>query len=281
MHIKVPMRHRSQRSARSRWILEETTENEGGRHILPRMESADQQGDKVTGGARQGQEVVSLVPIFAEFKPELAVIQRVDDNLGVVSHVRRHNLPIWSTSTRVHNSNAILGDVDLEIPRVRVVLVAEVAYREPAPSEGNWVFQAHPRDGVQLNRSHFTIRLTMIAGVSGLRDADDAHADIICRSMVHGAIDARDVYEVGPDAALPATLDWYGLLARRPRRSSGYKNPGLTQASTFAPRLEMESEVVAVVTRDRAAPMDRTITGSACLPQQLLRQIPQRVGNSL
>mmetsp|Transcript_948 Transcript_948/g.3124 ORF Transcript_948/g.3124 Transcript_948/m.3124 type:complete len:268 (-) Transcript_948:32-835(-) len=245
------------------------------------MEAADQQRDEVARRPRERNKMVDLVHLFAELQPELAGIQGVDDNLGVIRGVWGQHFAALAVRTWVHDLDVILRDVDLQVARVRVVLVPVVADWEPARPGGDQVLQAHLGDGVELEGAQDAIGVAVRTTIGRLRLADNVHADVVRRGVVHAAVDPRNLNQVGTDAALPTTADGNGLAAVGPRCGRGYEDASLAKAPALAPRLEVQGEVVVGGSRDPPAHVGGPIAGGVDLPQDLLGQASEGLGDGL
>mmetsp|Transcript_93318 Transcript_93318/g.273176 ORF Transcript_93318/g.273176 Transcript_93318/m.273176 type:complete len:221 (-) Transcript_93318:542-1204(-) len=148
VHVKAVVVHGREGGAGSGRVLEELAKDEGRGHVLPRVEAADQQRDEVTRGPRERHKVVDLVGLVGELQPELAGVEGVDDDLGVVRCVGCKDFAALPVSTWMHDLDVVLRDVDLQVTRVRVVLVSVVAHREAAGAGGYEILQAHLGDRV-------------------------------------------------------------------------------------------------------------------------------------
>mmetsp|Transcript_93725 Transcript_93725/g.264585 ORF Transcript_93725/g.264585 Transcript_93725/m.264585 type:complete len:208 (-) Transcript_93725:90-713(-) len=167
----------------------------------------------------------------------------------------------------------ILGNVDLQVPRVRVVLVPVMAHREAARAGRNQVFQAHPGDRVQLERAEHAIGMALDVAAHGLGNANDVHTDIVCGRVVHCLGDQRDLDQVGPNATLPAARDGHRLARVRTRRGCGDKHSRLAEAAALAARLEMQGEMETVVSRDFRAAVHGPLAAAPCAADDLLPEV--------
>mmetsp|Transcript_5530 Transcript_5530/g.10412 ORF Transcript_5530/g.10412 Transcript_5530/m.10412 type:complete len:271 (-) Transcript_5530:291-1103(-) len=210
LDVQVVVGDAHQRRSGGRRILEQPAQDESSRHILPCMETADQQGDQISRGPRQGYEVVYLVLFLTKLKPELAGVQGMDNHLWIIRRVRSQNLAAPALGARVDDLHVVLRDVDLQVSRVRVVLVTEMPHREAAGPGGKDVLQTHPRDGIELEGSDHTVGLSQPPVSLWLCCARDVHADVVRRRMVHVGIDSGDFDQVGPNLPLPLALQGDG-----------------------------------------------------------------------
>merc|ERR1740121_921646 len=98
---------------------------------------------------------------------------------------------------------------------MRVVLVAAMPGREAAGARRDEVLQTHPRDGVELEGPEHAIGLSHPWVACYFRLAHNVHPDVVGRGVVHAPVDAGDVDEVRPDAALPPARERHDGLAAR------------------------------------------------------------------
>mmetsp|Transcript_10748 Transcript_10748/g.23683 ORF Transcript_10748/g.23683 Transcript_10748/m.23683 type:complete len:234 (+) Transcript_10748:907-1608(+) len=179
LEIKLLSHDGGKRCSRTRRVLEEPAQYERGCHVLSRVKGAHQQSDEIAHGPGQGHEVEDLVLLVTKLESEFAGVRGVDDHLGIVCGVGRHHLTTSSAGSWVNHLHVLLGDMDLQVARMGIVLIPEVAHRKARGARRHDVLQTHSRDGVQLKWANNRLCHAKLTLTFGLCQTNDLHAHII------------------------------------------------------------------------------------------------------
>merc|ERR1719443_2723692 len=84
----------------------------------------------------------------------------------------------------MHDTDAVLGHMDLEISGLWIIRVAKMLHRETAPARSHEAVEAQPRDRIEAERPHLPHGSALRVWARGRCLADDLHADIVGRRVV-------------------------------------------------------------------------------------------------